>query len=114
MLDSYGESLDNLIARVEECVRYDGSFVGLTESSSDVAALRVEVDQLRSKSISMLWGEVHLPQIPYVVPSTKFRGAKPSRIVKQLVDGESEQVVDEADNDSATEMDEDEFVRADE
>ncbi|WMV54409.1 hypothetical protein MTR67_047794 [Solanum verrucosum] len=74
----YGERLDNFVDRVEEREHCEDSFVGLSELRSDITALRVYMDQLRSTDISMLWGQVPLPEMLALVSSTKLKRDGPT------------------------------------
>ncbi|KAH0746039.1 hypothetical protein KY285_007696 [Solanum tuberosum] len=82
------QRLDNLITRVEERECCEGSSARLLEIKSDIAARRVDVDQLRRDG--------------------------PTGVAEKLVGDESEQVEDEGDDDLATETNEEEFMRNDE
>lgn len=85
---------------------------------NEITTLRVDVDQLRSICISILWGKVSLPEMPKSMPTSESRVQVPSSVVEKPSVGckifddieHVERAVDETSVDSTEETDEDEFL----
>ncbi|WMV32550.1 hypothetical protein MTR67_025935 [Solanum verrucosum] len=94
---SYKERLDNLTTRMEAREKTQGSSVELNAMRGHISTLRIDVDQLRSIDISILWGEVPSLDTPKFVPTSKPRVKSPSGVVEQHVDAIDNDVEEETD-----------------
>ncbi|XP_049364275.1 uncharacterized protein LOC125829040 [Solanum verrucosum] len=103
-LATYGESLDNLTARMYTREKREGTAIELIVIRGEITTLRDDVDKLRSIDISMLWGEFPLLDVPEVVPPSESRVDAPRGVAEKSDDG-TDEVGDE---------DEDEFLPEDE
>uniref|UniRef100_M1B5N6 Polyprotein protein n=1 Tax=Solanum tuberosum TaxID=4113 RepID=M1B5N6_SOLTU len=84
---------------------------------TEIDVLRVDVDQLRSTDISMLWGEVPLPDAPKSMPTSMPSGELPQSVDEQLseddilVDDSIERDADKADDNLAKKTNKEELWR---
>lgn len=44
----------------------------MKELRGDLATLRVDMDQVKSMDIKMLWSDESLPEVPAIIPPTEF------------------------------------------
>jgi len=110
-IESHNVRLDDLTTRLEAREEVEGSFGALDAMQYKITTLRVEVVQFQSMDISMLWGDVSLPDAPS--PMAKMLSVMPSfsehpevTLHVEYVDADE---IERDDDDLAKETDEEEL-----
>lgn len=63
MVESHGVRLDNFTTRLVAKQKSKGSYSVIDTMRVELSSLKVHAHQLRSTDMSMIWGEVFLPNV---------------------------------------------------